>query len=367
MLLIQKFGGGCMAGPDRVRASAATVATAVRRGDEVVVTVSAMGEETDNLLRLASAVSGELPGRELDMLLSAGEHKATALLSLALHGLGILAEGLTGGEAGISTDHAHMAARVVSVRPARILAALARGHVPVVAGAQGVAPDGTGTFLGRGGSDMTAVALAAGLGADVCEIFTDAPGVFTADPAVVPGARLLRRVSARMLFEMCSAGYPEPAARAAARALDRRVPLRVRSPFSPEEGTWVGAGARDGEEDAVAVVAGLVSSGTATMSVISDRATGDDGRAAEVLAALAGAGIAAGIVSVSPTRVTCGVPAAAADRAIIRLHEVYVEQAAPHGVKALARVARGISRGKRLRDPGLGSGPGNPLAAKRVS
>jgi aspartate kinase len=341
MLRVQKFGGGCVADPKGVQAMAATVAAAVRGGDQVVVTVSAMGKETDNLLRLASEVSSELPGREMDMLLTAGERKATALLSLALHGLGIPAEGLTGGEAGIVTDGDHMTARVVSVRPARILAALASGHVPVVAGAQGAAPDGTATFLGRGGSDTTAVALAAGLGADVCEIFTDVPGVFTADPAVVPGARLLRRVDARMLFEMCSAGCPKPAARAAALARDRRVPLRVRSPFSREEGTWVGNEDRVGGEDAVAVVSGPVSSGTAPVSVISRRTAGDadgfaTGRAAGMLEALAGAGIAAGIVSVSPTRVTCAVPAADVDRATTRLHQVYVEQAAPREEEALA-------------------------------
>jgi aspartate kinase len=205
MLLVQKFGGRCVRDADRIQARAAAVAAAVRRGDQVVVTVSAMGEETDRLLGLASAVSSARPGRDLDMLLTAGERKATALLSLALHGLGIPAEGLTGGEAGILTDGDRLAARVVSVSPARIRAALARGHVPVVAGAQGVAPDGTATFLGRGGSDTTAVALAAALGADLCEIFT-------ADPAVVFGARLLRRIDAGLLFELCSAGCPKLAA-----------------------------------------------------------------------------------------------------------------------------------------------------------
>jgi aspartate kinase len=336
MLLVQKFGGSCVADLKGVKATAATVAAAVRRGDRVVVTVSAMGKETDNLLGLAAEVSSELPGRELDMLLTAGERKATALLSLALHGLGIPAEGLTGGEAGIVTDGDHTAARVRSVSPARILATLASGRVPVVSGAQGAAPDGTATFLGRGGSDTTAVALAAELGADVCELVTDVPGIFTADPAVVPGARLLPWVDARMLSEMCSAGCPKPAARAAALARDRRVPLRVRSLFSREAGTWVGSEARDGDEDAVAVVSGLVSSGTATVSVISRRAIADaDGRAAGMLEALAGAGIAAGLVGVSPTRVTCAVPAVDAGRATTRLHQVYVEEVAPRDEKAL--------------------------------
>jgi len=341
MLLIQKFGGSCMADPEGIKATAATVAAAVRRGDQVVVTVSAMGKETDDLLRLASDVSGELPGRELDMLLTAGEHKAAALLSLALHGLGIPAESLTGGEAGIVTDRNHMAARIAFMRPGRIRAALASGRVPVVAGAQGVAPDGAATFLGRGGTDTTAVALAAGLGADVCEILTDVPGMFTADPRVVPGARLLRRVDARMLVEMCEAGCPKPAARAAALARDRRVPLRVRSPLSRQEGTWIGNEERAGGEDAVAVVSGLAGSGTATVSVISRWAIGGvcgstTRTAAGMLDALAGAGITADIVSASRTRVTCAVPAVHAGRATIRLHEIYVEQAASHDEEALA-------------------------------
>jgi aspartate kinase len=344
MLLIQKFGGSCVADPEGIKATAATVAAAVRRGDQVVVTVSAMGKETDDLLRLASDVSGDLPGRELDMLLTAGEHKAAALLSLALHGLGIPAESLTGGEAGIVTDRNHMAARIAFMRPGRIRAALASGRVPVVAGAQGVAPDGAATFLGRGGTDTTAVALAAGLGADVCEILTDVPGMFTADPRVVPGARLLRRMDARMLVEMCEAGCPKPAARAAALARDRRVPLRVRSPLSREDGTWIGneerAGGEDGE-DTVAVVSGLAGSRTATVSVISRWAIrgvcGSTTRTATgMLDALAGAGIAADIVSASRTRVTCAVPAADADRATIRLHEIYVEQVASHHEEALA-------------------------------
>jgi aspartate kinase len=333
MLVVQKFGGNCVRDAAGIRAAAATAAAAVSRGDQVVVTVSAMGNETDELLRLASAVSGTGPGRELDMLLTAGELKATALLSLALNALGRPAEGFTGGEAGILTDGDHTNAAIVSVCPARIRAALDGGYVPVVGGAQGVAPDGTATFLGRGGSDTTAVALAAGLGADLCEIFTDVPGVFTADPAVVPGARLLRRVDAGMLAEMCSAGCPKPAARAAELARDRRVPLRVRSPFSREPGTWVHGDTPDGGQDIVAVVSGPgPGSGTAAVSVIGRRLTtgaAAAGTAAVMRAALAGEGIAAGTVSApSPRRLTCTVPAVDADRAVIRLHRVYVERTA---------------------------------------
>jgi aspartate kinase len=329
MFLVQKFGGRCVLDADGIQARAAAVAAAVRRGDQVVVTVSAMGEETDRLLGLASAVSSARPGRDLDMLLTAGERKAAALFSLALQDLGIPAESLTGGEAGIITGGGHTQARIVSVCPARIRDALERGRVPVVGGAQGVAVDGTATFLGRGGSDTTAVALTAALGADLCEIFTDVPGVFTADPAVVPRARLLRRIDAGLLFEMCSAGCPKPAARAVGLARDRRVPLRVRSAFSPEAGTWVDGETSGGHPGPVAVVSGpMPSSGAAAVSVIGRR-LGAGARAAHsaaMLDALADEGISARIGNMSSCRLTCAVPAADAHRATIRLHRLYVEQ-----------------------------------------
>jgi aspartate kinase len=344
MFVVQKFGGRCVRDADGIKARAAAVAEAVRRGDQTVVIVSAMGEETDRLLGLASAVSSAPLGRELDMLLTAGERKAAALLSLALKDLGIPAEGLTGGEAGIVTGGGHTQARIVSVRPARIRAALDSGRVPVVGGAQGAAPDGTATFLGRGGSDTTAVALTAALGADLCEIVTDVPGVFTADPAVVPGARLLRRIDAGLLFEMCSAGCPKPTARAVGLARDQRVLLRVRSPFSREAGTRVDS-ELPGEEGPVAVVSSLRSaSGTSAVSLIARRA-GNGATAARSLAgmldALEGNGITARPVSVSRCRLTCAVPAGEAEHAIVRLHEVYVEQAPVLGAAALGEAVRG--------------------------
>ncbi len=215
------------------------------------------------------------------------------------------------------------------MRPARIRAALDRGRVPVVGGAQGVAVDGTATFLGRGGSDTTAVALTAALGADLCEMFTDVPGVFTADPAVVPAARLLRRIDAGLLFEMCSAGCPKPAARAVGLARDRGVPLRVRSPFSTEEGTWVDGETPGGRAGPVAVVSDLTpASGAAAVSVIGRRigAGGKAAHSAAMLGALADEGITARIVNGSSCRLTCAVPAADARRATIRLHQLVVEQ-----------------------------------------
>ncbi|MDP9019729.1 MAG: aspartate kinase, partial [Actinomycetota bacterium] len=201
-LVIQKFGGSSMADPDRVRAVADHIARTRRRGDDVVVVVSAMGHETDDLLHLASQVSRSRPGREMDMLITAGERKATALVCMALHDLGLEAHSFTGSQAGFVTDASHTNAKILEVRPERILEALEAGRVPVVGGAQGVSTVRDVTFLGRGGSDTTAVALAAALGTDACELYTDVSGVFTADPRVVPSARRMAQVGFEELLEM---------------------------------------------------------------------------------------------------------------------------------------------------------------------
>ena len=183
-----KFGGTSVSDADRMRAVADYVARAVRRGNQVVVAVSAMGKETDELLHLARQVSDAHPGREMDMLITAGERKAMALLCMALHDIGVPSDSFTGSQAGIITDTDHTNAKILEVRPDRLRAALDAGRVPVVGGAQGVSTARDVTFLGRGGTDTTAVALAQALGADACEIYTDVPGVFTADPMVVPEA-----------------------------------------------------------------------------------------------------------------------------------------------------------------------------------
>ena len=212
-LVIQKFGGTSVADPDRIREVADHVARTIRHGNSVVVVVSAMGKETDELLRLAGEVSKVRPGREMDMLVTAGERKAMALLCMALHGAGVPAESFTGSQAGFVTDTNHTNARIVEVRPDRIRAAIAEGKVPVVGGAQGVSTAKDVTFLGRGGSDTTAVALAHALEAGVCELYTDVPGVFTADPRLVPRARRISRISFDELLEMCACGCPKPAMR----------------------------------------------------------------------------------------------------------------------------------------------------------
>ena len=237
--VVEKFGGTSVADPDRIRVVADHVARRRGRGDEVVLVVSAMGSETDQLLRMASQVAADPPGREVDMLITGGERKACALMAMALSDLGVPAASFTGSQAGFRTDSTHTEAKIVQITPGRITEALARGTVPVVGGSQGVSGDGDVTFLGRGGSDTTAVALAHVLGADYCEIYTDVPGVFSADPSLVPQARRMGVVSFDELLEMTASGCPKPAMRAVELARTYGVELHVRSAFSWMPGTKV--------------------------------------------------------------------------------------------------------------------------------
>jgi aspartate kinase len=238
-LVVQKFGGTSVADPERLRAVADHVARTLRRGDQVVVVVSAMGKETDELIRMAEETSKTLPGREMDMLLSAGERKAMALLCMALHDLGVPADSYTGSQAGIITDTSHTRAKILEVRGDRLRNCLAAGRVPVVAGFQGVSTDNDVTTLGRGGSDTTAVALAAALGADACEKYSDVPGVFTADPRIVADAKRLNQISFEEMLEIAATGSGVVAFRAVEFARNHGVPIHVRSSFSWEPGTWV--------------------------------------------------------------------------------------------------------------------------------
>jgi aspartate kinase len=238
-LVVQKFGGTSVADPDRLRAVADHVARTRRRGDQVVVVVSAMGKETDELIRLAEQTSVTQPGREMDMLLSAGERKAMALLCMALHDLGVPADSYTGSQAGIITDTFHTRAKILEVKGDRLRTCLAEGRVPVVAGFQGVSTGNDVTTLGRGGSDTTAVALAAALGADACEKYSDVPGVFTADPRIVADARRLAQISFDEMLEIAATGSGVVAFRAVEFARNHGVPIHVRSSFSWEPGTWV--------------------------------------------------------------------------------------------------------------------------------
>ena len=238
-LLVQKFGGTSVGDADRIRAVADHVARTRRSGDQVVVVVSAMGKSTDDLLRLADQVSPTRPLRELDMLLTAGERISMALVCMALSDRGVQSASFTGSQAGIITDGEHTRAKILEMRPVRIREALDAGLTPVVAGFQGVSTAKDITTLGRGGSDVTAVALAAALGADVCEIYTDVTGVFSADPRLVPRARRLSRVSFDEMMEIAATGGRVLMLRSVEYARRHGVPLHVRSSFTWEPGTWI--------------------------------------------------------------------------------------------------------------------------------
>ena len=238
-LLVQKFGGTSVADPDRMRNVADYVARCHRRGDRVAMVVSAMGKETDELLHIAAQISKRPDGREMDMLITAGERKAIALMCMALNEMGVPAQSFTGSQAGFKTDSAHQNAKILEITPFRIEECLENGIVPVIAGSQGVSPEKNVTFLGRGGSDTTAVALAKALGADSCELFTDVSGVFSADPRVVPKATKMSSISFDELLEMTATGCPKPAMRSVEVAHNHNVPLHIRSAFTWETGTLV--------------------------------------------------------------------------------------------------------------------------------
>lgn len=238
-LIVQKYGGTSVSDADRIRAVAEHVAYTARQGNQVVVVVSAMGKETDNLIALANQVSKTQPGREMDMLLTVGERKSMALLCMALADIGVDAMSFTGSQVGIITDTSHGKAKILEVKGDRVRAALADGNVCVIAGFQGVSTDKEITTLGRGGSDLTAVAVAAGLGADACEIYTDVTGVFSADPRICPQARKLACVGFDEMLEMAASGGRVLNLRSAEFARNHNVPLHVRSSFTWEPGTWV--------------------------------------------------------------------------------------------------------------------------------
>ncbi len=238
-LFVQKFGGSSVADPERIRAVADRVVATRRAGNDVVVVVSAMGKTTDDLVRLAHEVSSMPADREMDMLLTAGERISIALLCMAIIEAGEPAVSFTGDQAGILTDTTHTKAKILDVRADRLRDAIAAGSVAVVAGFQGVTTGDDITTLGRGGSDTTAVALAAALDADACEIYTDVTGVFSADPRVVSDARRQDRVSYDEMLEMAATGGRVLALRSVEFARNHAVRVHVRSSFTDEPGTWV--------------------------------------------------------------------------------------------------------------------------------
>jgi len=228
-----------VADPDRMRNVAKHIAALRAQGTDVVAVVSAMGKATDNLVELARQVSSNPQGREMDMLLTTGERISMSLLCMALHDVGCDAMSFTGSQVGIITDTSHTKAKILEIKGDRVREALAAGKVAVVAGFQGVSTEREVTTLGRGGSDTTAVALAAALKADACEIYTDVTGVFSADPRLVPQARKLKELSFDEMLEMAGAGSKVLALRSVEFARNHNVPIHVRSSFTWEEGTWV--------------------------------------------------------------------------------------------------------------------------------
>jgi aspartate kinase len=270
-LLVQKFGGTSVADPDRIRAVAEHIVRTRRDGNDVVVVVSAMGKTTDDLERLAHEVAADPPEREMDMLLTAGERISAALLCMAIMDRGERAVSFTGSQAGIVTDTVHRKAKIVEIRADRIQETLETATIAVVAGFQGVSTARDITTLGRGASDLTAVALAATLGADVCEIYTDVAGVYTADPRVVPEARKLARLSYEEMLEMAATGGRVLAMRSVEFARNYRVPVHVRSSFTWEQGTWVTEEERNMEQPIISGVTHDVSEAKVTIFHVPDR------------------------------------------------------------------------------------------------
>ena len=286
--VVMKFGGTSVGNPDRLRAVARRIVAATEEGGRVVAVLSAMGDTTDELVALAHRISERPKPRAMDMLISVGERISCALGEMAIEDLGHEAISLTGSQAGIVTDTTHTKAKIVEVRAQRIHAALDEGKIVLVAGFQGVSTGQEITTLGRGGSDTTAVALAAALGADSCEIFTDVEGVYTADPRLVPGALKLPAVTYEEMLEMSASGAKVMALRSVEFARNHGVRLHVRSTFSENEGTWIQ------EEDAQllekAIISGVThdtSEAKLTLAGVPDR----PGVAARVFRALADAGV----------------------------------------------------------------------------
>ncbi len=292
-LVVQKYGGSSVADADGIKRVAQRIVATRKGGDQVVVVVSAMGDSTDELMDLARQVSPLPPARELDMLLTAGERISMALLAMAIANLGLEARSFTGSQAGVITDAAHGRARIIDIRPSRIADALAEGAIPIVAGFQGVSQTTKDiTTMGRGASDTTAVALAAALGADACEIYTDVDGIFTADPRIVRSARRIPRISYEEMLEMAACGAKVLMLRCVEYARRYGVPIHVRSSFTNRSGTWVTAHANDSEGAGMeqAIISGVAhdrSEAKITVVGVPDRV----GEAARIFSAIAEAGI----------------------------------------------------------------------------
>jgi aspartate kinase len=288
-IVVQKYGGSSLADAAGIKRVAQRIVSTRKAGHDVVVVVSAMGDTTDELRDLAEQVTPLPPPRELDMLLTAGERISMALVAMAIAQLGHTAKSFTGSQAGVITDSAHGRAKIIDISPGRIEAAIREGAIAIVAGFQGVSQDTKDiTTLGRGASDTTAVALAAALGAEVCEIYSDVDGVFTADPRIVRAARKLDRVSTEVMLEMAASGAKILHLRCVEYARRYRMPVHVRSSFSQNEGTWIIPDPQPGDEPMEqAIIAGVAhdrSEAKITVVGVPDK-VGEAARIFEALAA----------------------------------------------------------------------------------
>ncbi|HEX4733566.1 MAG TPA: aspartate kinase [Thermoleophilaceae bacterium] len=286
-LVVMKFGGTSVADAERIKRAARRIVKAKEQGNGVVAVLSARGKTTDELIDMAKEVSDRPDPREMDMLLSTGERQSCALAAMVINDLGHRAISLTGSQAGIVTDTSHTKARILDVRADRIRAALDEGHIVLVAGFQGVSTTSDVTTLGRGGSDTTAVALAAALGADVCEIYTDVPGVFSADPRIVPQARKLSVVSFEEMLEMAASGAGVLQLRSVEYARNHNVRIHCRSSFEEGPGTFVLDEQETMERPLVTAVTHSLGDARITLTSLPDR----PGIAGKVLTALAEANV----------------------------------------------------------------------------
>ncbi len=332
--LVMKFGGTSVADPEKIKDVARRLVSARAAGNRVVAVLSAMGDSTDELVRLAYEVSPRPKPRELDMLISVGERISCALAAMAIHDLGAEAISLTGSQAGIVTDTVHGKAKIVDVRARRIHEALDQDRIVLVAGFQGVSTDYDITTLGRGGSDTTAVALAAALGAHVCEIYTDVEGVYTADPRLVPDARKLHAVSHEEMLELAASGAKVLQVRSVEVARNHGVKLHVRSTFSSADGTWIR------EEDERMLEKALISGVTHTLEETLYRVEGTT--PARLFAALAAAGVNVDTIVQTGPEIVFSAPADDRDAASEVLEALSVQWSARDDLGKVSVIGAGM-------------------------
>lgn len=270
-LMVQKYGGSSVANPDRIRNVANKIIKAKKNGYDVVTVVSALGDTTDELIELAKKITDDPSDREMDMLMSTGEQISAALLSMAIHKLGYEAISFNGAQVGIVTDNVHTKAKIKSISTERIKKALKEGKIVIVAGFQGINENQDITTLGRGGSDTTAVALAAVLKADICEIYTDVNGVFTTDPRIVPEARQIPKISYDEMLELASLGAKVMHSRSIEFAKKYHVDIHVRSSFNDEPGTWIVEEAKEMEDIVIRGVTADKDQAKVTISGVPDK------------------------------------------------------------------------------------------------